>query len=58
MGKYSACRTLLGAISPKYLNIPLYDFLSDILSNYDKVFLHNMDEDGEAAAEEKVSSLV
>jgi hypothetical protein len=36
------------------LNIPLYEFESNIFSSYDKALLHNMDEDGEAAAEEEV----
>jgi hypothetical protein len=42
MGKFGACRTLLGTIFLQYLKIPLYEFVS------------RMNEDGEAAAEEEM----
>jgi hypothetical protein len=54
MGKFSACRTLLGTIFPLYLNIPLYGRLSNIFSSYNNILLQNMDKNGEAAAEEDV----
>jgi|AntAceMinimDraft_5_1070358.scaffolds.fasta_scaffold144024_2 hypothetical protein len=54
MGKFSACGTLLGTISPLYLKVPLYECVSNIFSSYEKVLLHNMDEGGEAAAEEEL----
>jgi hypothetical protein len=54
MGKFSACRALLGTIFPQYLKIPLYEFLSNIISSYEKVLLCNMAEDGEAEQEEDV----
>jgi hypothetical protein len=34
--------------------IPLYECVSNIFLSYEKMFLHNMDEDGEVAAEEEV----
>jgi len=38
----------------RYLKIPLYEFLSNVFSSYERVLLCNKDEDGEAAAEEEV----
>ena len=54
MRKFSASRALFGTISPQYLNISLYEFVSNIFTSNDKELLHNMDENGEFAAEEEV----
>jgi hypothetical protein len=54
MGIFSARRTLKGTIFPEYFKIFLYGCVSNMFSSHDKVLLHNMDEDGEASAEEEV----
>ena len=52
--EFSACRTLLGTIFPQYLKIPLNECVLNTFSSYEKVLLHNMDEDGATAAEVEV----
>ena len=54
MGKYSACLTFLGTTFPQYLDISLYQSVPNTFLSYEKVLLFNMDEDGEASAEEEV----
>jgi hypothetical protein len=54
MGKYSACLTFLGTTFPQYLDISLYQSVPNTFLSYEKVLLFNMDEDGEASAEEEL----
>jgi len=54
IGKFSACRTLLGTIFTQYLNPPHVWVCVEYFSSYEKVLLCIMDEDGEASAETEV----
>jgi hypothetical protein len=54
MGKFIACRALLGTILPRFLKVPLYEFVSNIFSIYEYFSPKNIHEGGEATAEEEV----